>query len=139
MNKIQLVLSFLFLLSVVVGCQSKVLLEPKEPFIFTYNYNTVNSEEENEVQEWLVNAKADIDSGVHMFSTEDGYEYFFAKGYNDVEILYERKQYKEEVSSIMTANFQKGNEADELLIEVQYDPSLCCDMIVVDDSYKVNK
>lgn len=135
MKKQFLLFSFALLLVFVVGCQSFVK-EKEEPFIFSYSHNSIETENEAEVNEWLMNAKKDEQSPIHNFGTIDGFEYFYAKGFSDVSVTYQREQNQEEQYSLIKANFKKGNENDEVLIEIKYNPLVCCDGIVIEDTYK---
>ncbi|MGM7723634.1 hypothetical protein [Metabacillus sp. Hm71] len=131
-KQLLLLLSVSLLLLLIVGCQS---LEKEKPFIFSYSHNTIKTENEDEVHTWLMNAKNDQQSLIHNMGTNDGYEYFYAKGFRDVSVTYQREQRKEEPYSLIKANFKKGNENDELFIEVKYNPLVCCDGILIEDNY----
>lgn len=66
----------------------------------------------------------------------NGYQYYYARGYSDVVVTYEREQKNEKQYSLLRANFKKGTETDEVFIEIKYNTLLCCDATVVDDTYK---
>ncbi|QOR64918.1 hypothetical protein IM538_13800 [Cytobacillus suaedae] len=121
-------------LILIVGCQNNATVD-EEPFIFSYSLNNISVENESEVHRWLEDVKADEQSRIHSLGTIDGYEYFYAKGYSDASVTYQMQKKAKEDYRVIKANFKKGNEVNEVLIEVKYNPLVCCDGTVINDSY----
>ncbi|MFD1738859.1 hypothetical protein ACFSCX_20300 [Bacillus salitolerans] len=122
----------LFVLMFLAGCVS-FGIEEEESFVFSYTRNSIVDENKERVNNWLNNVKKEVK--IHSLGTINGYEYFYARGFNDVLVTYLLEKKQENQFSLLRANFKKGNEDDEILIEVKYNPSLCCDGTVIDDSY----
>jgi hypothetical protein len=118
-----------------VGCQSQEV-KTDEPFILSYHHDTINSENEMDVNKWLNKAKSDNEAKIHNFSLGNEYNYFYAKGYSDVLVSYRNDLRIGTPNTILNANFKKGNPEDEVFIEVNYNPLICCNGTVVNDSYK---
>ena len=133
-KRFYLLLSTVLLLVFTVGCQ---ITETKreEPFIFTYTFSSLKNEDSVVLNEWLSNAKAEKDSNIHSFEMDNGYHYYYARGYSDVLVTYQREQKKDKQYSLIKVNFKKGNETDEVFIQLKYNTLLCCDAIVIDDTY----
>lgn len=119
---------------ILAGCQAK-MEEQAEPFLFDYKENTIAPENKEKVDGWLTNAKFNEETKIHSLEVDDGFIYLYAKGYSDVMVTYQRDVRKEKQDRFLRANFKKGNETEEVFIEVQYNSQLCCDTIVIDDSF----
>lgn len=120
---------------IISGCQAK-LKEQEEPFLFDYKENTIVPENKEKVDEWLTNAKLNEKSKIHSLEMDNGYTYLYANGYSDVLVTYQRDLRNGKQDRFLRVNFKKGNENDEVFIEVQYNPKFCCDSLVIDDSFK---
>jgi hypothetical protein len=111
--------------------------DAEEPFIFSYSQNIIENKNADDVNAWLTNVRNDgiNNTNVNTFGTEDGYLYFYAEGYKDGVVTYQTELKNGEPFSSLIGNFKKGNEDDNVLIEVKYNPSLCCDGTIIMDSY----
>ncbi|QOR67303.1 hypothetical protein IM538_03955 [Cytobacillus suaedae] len=107
----------------------------KSHLFFSYSFNEITVENEKEVQKWLEDVQEDEQSKIYSLGTIDGYEYFYAKGYSDASVTYQMQKKAKEEYRVIKANLKKGKTNDEILIEVRYNPLVCCDGTVVDDSY----
>ncbi|WP_216827417.1 hypothetical protein [Alkalihalobacterium elongatum] len=133
-HRIYFILSSVLFFNVIVGCQSDTTLN-EEPFLISYSHDTIHHENKDEINKWLIEVKDQSEVKIHSNRTIPGYKYFYAKGYNDVFVTFQRYLKNDGESSLIKANFKKGNLEDEVFIEVKYNPSLCCDSTVIDDSY----
>lgn len=125
---------FILLSGGLLGCQKNTAhTENVEPFIFSYNHNRVESINANNVNDWLNKAKSETEPTLHSYDMGNGYMYFYAKGFSDVEVTYSMEVNNDNRERYIKATFKKGNEHDEVFIEVKYNPLVCCDGMAVDD------
>ncbi|WP_202078854.1 hypothetical protein [Caldalkalibacillus salinus] len=107
-----------------------------EPFIVSYDHDQIKLENEEKVLNWLDGTQMENDSKIHSYSLGDDYHYFYVKGYSDVLVSYGMDLKGDNPYTFLTANFKEGKPDDEVFIEIESNPLICCDGIVVDDSYK---
>ncbi|UCZ51536.1 hypothetical protein LGQ02_11700 [Bacillus shivajii] len=96
-----------------------------KPFILSTSYDSVEPEHEELVDEWLSEIVVKDDSGVLNFSLKDeGYEYIYAKGFNDAEVsfIYHERHSKGKLETVL----KTGDINDSLLIQVKYNNEICC-------------
>ncbi|RSD29592.1 hypothetical protein [Mesobacillus subterraneus] len=110
--------------------------EQEEPFLFDYKENKIAPENKEKVDKWLENAKLNDDTKIHSMDIDNKYIYVYAKRYSDVLVSYQRVLKKGKTNSVMKANLKKGNETDEIFVEVKYNPEFCCENTVIEDSYE---
>lgn len=114
----------LILLFPITGCSNKDIQNQK-PFLFSYELNNVNPKHLKEIEPWLQTAKNDPEVKIHSYDTIDGYMYSYVKGYKDVEVSY---IYSNNEGSSLKQRLIKGSNDDEILIEVKYNNSICCNI-----------
>lgn len=85
--RLYLQLCAVLLLVFTVGCQTTETTK-EEPFIFTYTFKSMENEDSEILNEWLSNARADKGTNIHSFEMENGYLYYYARGYSDGCISY---------------------------------------------------
>ncbi|MEW9671528.1 hypothetical protein [Ammoniphilus sp. 3BR4] len=124
---------FISLLIGLLGCQKDTEhTEIEEPFIFSFNRNTIERKNAEDVNIWLKKAKSEHQSKLHSYDMGNGYMYFYAKGFSDVAVTYSMEAKNDNRARLIKARFNKGNEHDEVFIEVKYNPLLCCDGMAVE-------
>lgn len=115
------ILSFLIsILLILTGCGKGQ--QEQQPFIFSYEMNKIEPEHSAVINEWLTDAKNSNVQSIYSYETPDGYKYSYLKGYKDVEVsfIYSNNQGQ------LKQRFIKGNENDEVFVQVKYNTSICC-------------
>lgn len=112
----------LSLLLLTTGCSNNKGTQNQKPFLFSYELNKVEPKHQKEINPWLQTAKNDPEVKIHLYETKDGYKYSYVKGYKDVEVSYIYSNYEGKLKQ----RFIKGSNDDEILVEVKYNKSICC-------------
>lgn len=126
----------LFSVSIIslLGCESSEGTEEalEEPFIFSYNHGTIDTENEEEVNRWFNEEVREDKQQIYVNDLGNGYIYFYGKGFNEVYVRYQLELRDEMKDRSIFANFTRGDETDYVFIEVKYNPIYCCDGIAVE-------
>jgi hypothetical protein len=134
MRNILLYSIVVFSLLMLSSCQNQEA-PTDEPFIFHYKYDTIASENVDEVNRWLSESKLG-NSKVSVLENKEGYYYFYGKGYSDVLVSYRMNLRNNIPYTSLIASFKKGNPEDEVFIQVTYNPVFCCNDVAVDENYE---
>ncbi|PZM65366.1 hypothetical protein [Paenibacillus dendritiformis] len=105
----------------VAGCGVTGEQPDQAPYILSYEFNSIEPEHEEFINDWLAEAKAEPDTRIHSYEMEE-YSYSFVRGYKDVKIsfIYENGEGR------LKQRFIKGSDQDEVFVKIKFNPSLCC-------------
>lgn len=105
----------------VAGCGVTGERPDQAPYILSYEFNSIEPEHEEFINDWLAEAKAEPDTRIHSYEMEE-YSYSFVRGYKDVNIsfIYENGEGR------LKQRFIKGSDQDEVFVKIKFNPSLCC-------------
>lgn len=113
--------SILFVGLLLSGC-SYFQSEPEKPFIFSYEYDSIEPQHEEVINEWLEEAKKSEETP-YLFNYEmDGYTYLFGKGIRDFDISF---LYAEDKGTIKVS-YTLAQQDNTVLLKVKYNELLCC-------------
>lgn len=103
------------------GCVASGDQPDQAPFLFSYEFNSIEPEHEELINDWLAEARAEPDTRIHSYEMEE-YSYSFVRGYKDVNIsfIYENGEGR------LRQRFIKGSDEDEVFVKIKFNPSLCC-------------
>ncbi|CAH8712935.1 hypothetical protein M5W83_25150 [Paenibacillus thiaminolyticus] len=105
----------------VAGCRASG--EP--PFLFSYEFNSIEPEHEELIDDWLAEAKAESETRIHSYEMEE-FRYSYVRGYKDVKIsfIYESGE------GSLKQRFIKGSDQDEVFVKINFNPTVCCNRSV---------
>ncbi|MGG3836847.1 hypothetical protein ABEV00_07415 [Paenibacillus thiaminolyticus] len=103
------------------GCGVTGERPDQAPFLLSYEFNSIEPEHEELINDWLAEAKAEPDTRIHSYEMEE-YSYSYVRGYRDVNIsfIYENGEGR------LKQRFIKGSDQDEVFVKIKFNPSLCC-------------
>ncbi|MEK4251717.1 hypothetical protein [Paenibacillus sp. FSL W7-1287] len=129
-----LVMTLAAIILLVTGCSLNGTKQDTKPFLFSYELNKVEPQHQSVIDPWLEAARNDPEIRIHTYETEDGYKYSYVKSYKDVEVSYIYTNNQGQLKQ----RFIKGSNDDEILVVIQYNTSICCNMniYVTDDQDK---
>ncbi|MFL1672994.1 hypothetical protein [Paenibacillus dendritiformis] len=109
----------------VAGCGASGEQPDQAPFLFSYEFNSIEPEHEELINDWLAEAKAEPDTRIHSYEMEE-YSYSYVRGYRDVKIsfIYENGE------GGLKQRFIKGSDRDEVFVKIKFNPALCCNRSV---------
>ncbi|WGU95868.1 hypothetical protein QJQ58_06280 [Paenibacillus dendritiformis] len=109
----------------VAGCGASGEQPDQAPFLFSYEFNSIEPEHEELINDWLAEAKAEPDTRIHSYEMEE-YSYSYVRGYRDVNIsfIYENGEGR------LKQRFIKGSDRDEVFVKIKFNPALCCNRSV---------
>lgn len=113
------------------GCQqnfqfaSKVHEQDPDKRVIKLEYLNPEQLDSDDAKEWLNKVKKDLHIHVHQFS-QDGREYVYAKGFRKAKATYNYTDLGGNTNSTLTITLVEGKAGDEILVQVSYDGSVCC-------------
>ncbi|MDG0875695.1 hypothetical protein L5D93_26050 [Paenibacillus thiaminolyticus] len=58
-----------------------------DAFLFSYEFNSIEPEHEELINDWLAEAKAESETRIHSYKMEE-FRYSYVRGYKDVKISF---------------------------------------------------
>ncbi|MGG4396494.1 hypothetical protein ABEX25_19505 [Paenibacillus thiaminolyticus] len=109
----------------VAGCGASGERPGQTPFLFSYEFNSIEPEHEELINDWLAEAKAEPETRIHSYEMEE-FRYSYVRGYKDVKIsfIYESGE------GSLKQRFIKGSDQDEVFVKINFNPAVCCNRSV---------
>lgn len=108
----------ILLVFLLIGCASN---DANKPFIFSYEYHSIEPKHNEAVHAWLSDARMEEEIKIHRYEL-DGYNYMYVPTYKDVVITH---LYSEGTGSLKQ-RFIKGTNDDEVFVKIKVNPAICC-------------
>lgn len=122
MNSLRFVkLMLIGIVLLLAGCGASGERPNQAPFLFSYEFNSIEPEHEELIGNWLDSAKAEPEMKIHSYEMEE-YSYSYVRGYKDVKIsfIYENGE------GSLKQRFIKGSDQDEVFVKIKFNPAVCC-------------
>lgn len=121
-----------FLCIFLISCNQNKASE-RTSDIFNYDYLPLDHQLEPDLSKWLKKARTSTENdGIYHKSIQPGYEYIYAKGYNQAKVRYTLQDHDGLRQNTLTTTLSEGEKTDEILLKIEVNEEVCCDGFVID-------